>query len=449
MLKRYLIDNELFFFGAVMAFFYFCLSLFVNIFHHSVPQYIAVFVMLFGIYLVYFFVFQIYRNRDLNKNYINLIFFFSLFFILTMILMVPAEGNDFYHYFFEDLVVTKYQQNPYLVSPMNLPQEPLTYLSYWQFLPSQHGPLRAYLMLPAAWLSFGNIALGIFLYKIISAIFILLCGLLIYKIASYLDSSKSVFIYLLFAWNPLIIFCTFGWGGSDILMLFWLLMAIYFTIKQKSGLAIFALTLSVLVKYVTILLLPLFLIYFWHQSPNSKTKIKSAIFHIFIFIFTIFVFFAPFWKGIKIFDSVVWVGNYFDVGSFPGLINLIFNFIDSSFYFGFLKNIFQIFFAGIYLFFIFKFWREKKADLPKLLYFCIIIFFCYLLLGKYWFYAKYLIWVLPLMFLSEKYFFAPAIFLTGLVVLFLSQTLPVLIIVPTLLFSFYYYFRPENRLKAI
>lgn len=451
MLKNFLFDKPLVGWGLISAFFYFCLALIINWFDYLDSAYVLTSIALLGLYVIYFLLFQFYQNCHWGKHEFRLILFFSLVFILIMVLMIPGEYNDFYHYFFEDIVIVKYQQNPYFVTPLDLPAEPLAWLSGWQFLPAQHGPARFLLTLPAAWLSQGNVVIGIFLYKIIFAAFTMLSAWLTYRIACLLNPAKSVFIYLLCAWNPLILFGTFAGGGTDILMIFWLLLAVYLAIKHRPGWAIAALGLSVLVKYVTILLLPIFLIYAWHQSAGLGQKLKASIYQLAIFILTMIGFFIPFWQGLDTLGGVIWVGKFFDVNSFPGLISIIFYFISPTLEWYSLKIIFEIFFAVIYFLILLKFWRTKVATAPEFIYINVAVFSWFLLLAKFWFYPKYLIWLLPLMFLSKQPLYLPAVFLTGFIIIspYSSVLMPVATIIPTLIFSFYYFVRRENKFRII
>lgn len=437
--------------GLLSAFLYFCLALTINLFSYLDREYVLTSVFLTGLFLSYFLVFQFFKTYRWQKSDFKIVLAFGVVFILMMGLMIPGEYNDFYHYFFEDLVIVKYQQNPYFIAPVDLPQEPLAWLSGWQLLPAQHGPVRFLMTLPAAWFGRDNIAVGIFLYKIIFGLTLFLSTWLVYLIANQLNREKSIFIYLLFAWNPLVLFGTFAGGGTDILMTFWALLAVYLTMKQRPVLAIAALTFSVLVKYVTILLLPLFLIYFWRRHPGLKNKIKTAATQLAVFTLAVVLTFAPFWRGVETLAGVIWVGRFFDVNSFPGLVSIIFYLVSPTLNWYSLKIIFEIFFVGLYLLLMLKLWTSKKMNLTTLIYFNVVVLAWFLLLGKFWFYPKYLIWLLPLMFLAGPHFYPLAVFLTGIVIVspYSSILMPVAMIVPTLVFSFYYFLRRENKFRFI
>ncbi|NUM25920.1 MAG: glycosyltransferase family 39 protein [Candidatus Buchananbacteria bacterium] len=451
MFKNFLFNKPLVMWGLISAFFYFVLALIINRFDYLDSAYVITSMALLGLYVVYFLLFQFYQNHSWKRDELQTILFFGAVFILIMVLMVPGEYNDFYHYFFEDIVIVKYQQNPYFVAPLNVPHEPLAVLSGWQFLPAQHGPARFLLTVPAAWLSQGSIVIGIFLYKVIFAVFTALSAWLAYQIARQFDPAKAIFIYLLCAWNPLILFGTFAGGGTDILLVFWLLAAVYLAIKERPVLAIAALGLSVLIKYVTILLVPIFLIYFWRRQSTTGAKLKVAAYQTATLVLMTLGFFAPFWQGAGTLDGVVWVGRFFDVNSFPGLVSIIFYFVSPTLEWYSLKVIFELFFVAIYALTLYRFWRVMEMTASTMVYSSVIILSWFLLLAKFWFYPKYLIWLIPLMFLSKKFFYLPAVFLTGFVIIspYSSVLMPVAMIIPTLVFGFYYFVRRENKFKII
>ncbi len=449
MLAALLNNKPLFYGGLVSAFFYLVLAWLINQYRYLAPEYVLTSVALFMIYLTYFLTYQAVKNIHFDSNDIKVVFVFSAFFILLMILTVPSDYNDFYHYFFEDLAVVKYGQNPYLVAPLDIPTEPLTWLSGWRFLPAQHGPVRSLMTLPAAWLSQGNLVWGLVWYKLTFAAILGLANFLIYKIAQLLASKQTPLILLLVSWNPLIIFGTFAGGGTDILMMFWLLAAIYLALKDKIYLAVVALTLSVLVKYITILLVPFFLLYFWRRSSTLAGRLQRLGGQLLAAGAVTAVTFWPFWQGVEIFQGVTWVAKFFDVNSFPGFVSLMYALINPQLNWYSLKIVFEAVFVGLYLFLLLKFFRSTDSKMSNLIYFSALVTGWFLLLAKFWFYPKYLIWLLPLLFLSQVSLWPPALFFTGLVVIepHSSILMPVALVAPTLIFSFYYFLRPQKQFK--
>ena len=446
MFRGLLTNKKLFYGGLTTAVFYLILVWLLDRYRYLAPEYILTSAVLFLIYLTYFLTYQNLRDHGLKASDWQPILIWASVFVALMMLAVPSAYNDFYHYFFEDLVLVKYGQNPYIVTPLDIPTEPTVWLSGWRFLPAQHGPWRSFMTLPAAWFSQGHLLWGLFWYKLTFVAALAGSNLLIYRIAQRIRPQQATLVLLLVSWNPLIIFGTFTGGGTDILMMFWALLAFHLLLKDKIYWAIGALSLSVLIKYVTVLLLPLFLIYFWKKQSTLTAKIKVMLSQLALFGAVTILSFWPFWQGPETLAGIQWVARFFDVNSFPGMVSLMFALANPQLDWYSLKIVFEVAFIGLYSFLLLKFWRTPNIKPSTIIYFSALVLGWFLLLGKFWFYPKYLIWLLPLLFLSDRPLYPLAVFLTGIVAIapHSSILMPVALVAPTLIFSFYYFLRPQK-----
>lgn len=444
------INKNLFFWGLSFLPFYFLLAFGIN-FRDSAGSYFLLVFGLFFLYLIYFIFYQFAKKIQWQKNDIGLVFLFALIFTAILILAVPKQSTDFYHYFFEDVVWFHYHQNPYFISPFMLLAEPSGQIAYWQFLPSQHGPVRIFMTLPAMWLSGGNLVLGLFLYKMLFGFYFLLSCFLFYQIILALKIEKPLLVLALFAFNPLVIYETQLNGGTDILLAFWLLLAIYLLIEKKFIFSLTALTLSILVKYVTLILLPFFLIFFLKQERQFKIKALKLFGYLILIFAIIFISFLPFWRGLSTLNGIFWVTKYFETNSFPGLIALLFSFIYPHLTFSFYQLAFILIFLGVYLFILNQWFWSKKNQPAGLVNYSFLVLAIFLLIDKFWFYPKYLIWLLPLIFLAKEKYHSVAVFLTGLMIL--SPLDPDLIILlalpPVFIFSFFYFIKTNSEQTGI
>lgn len=428
-------SKYIFFSGLISLIFYSAISFILNSYEYLDSRYLLIFLPLLSLFVVYFCSYIFLKDRNISKNDV---IFFSVIFLIILIFTIPVTYTDFYHYFFEDLVFLKYHQNPYFVSPQGLPQEPLSFLSGWDFLPAQHGPLRVLMMSPVSWLSGFNITVGLFLYKIFFSIFFLASAFVFYKILDFTEEKKKDLALFLFLWNPLLLFSTLVRGGTDILMVFWLLLAALFIFKDKFYLATLFLALSASLKFVTIIFLPFFLVYYLR-----KVKWFSLLNHLLLFGLIMVILFIPFWAGLETLNGLIWVASFFDINSLPGFIGLIANFINGSFEISFVKIFFQIGFVASYGFLLYHFYLMKNKRPVDLVIYMAMALIAFLLLYKVWFFVKYFIWLLPLLLLGNTRSKELAIFFTGSVALgAFSSVLLVFLFTPGVLaFSFYHYLK--------
>ncbi|MCL5795716.1 MAG: hypothetical protein M1338_05190 [Patescibacteria group bacterium] len=414
----------------------------------NISRYLLVTASLVLIYIVYFCLYQYFKSNPLTTKDGKIVWFFAVIFAVIFIFIIPVMQDDFYHYLFEDAVLVRYHLNPYLTTPMQLPGEPTGWLSYWRFLPSQHGPMRAVMMLPAAFLSGLDIVLAIFLYKIIIMLFLLGSNFLFYLVAKRINEQHSVFALLMFSWSPLILYETMISGGTDILMMFWFLLGLYLILEERYYWAIITFALSVLVKYVTIILWPFWLAYIISKKSTIKGKVAQCLKLILIFMLTVVVCFLPFWRGPEIFTGISWVASVFNQNSFPSLIVFLLSLVNINSSLIVVKIVFEITFLIFYLYLFIKFIKTKNITMEKTITYSFIVISAFLLLAKFWFFNKYLIWLLPLIFLSEKRIYPIAVFLTGFVVFSpLKFDFAYLLIPPIFVFFIYYSIANLNHAK--
>lgn len=450
-MKYFLQDKIILMSGFFSLGLYALVSFSINILSSESPAYFYISILLFLLYFNYFFLWRYFNDRELSEKSLRKVLIFSVLFTLTLVFLVPKSGGDFYHYIFEDAVLVSYQQNPYLVAPVDLPQEPLSWLSNWRNLPSQHGPFKFFLTQPAYYISQGLVVPAVFLYKLLYAFFFIASIFLVYKILKYLSRPWTNFALMLFAWNPLIVLAPHISGGNDILLLFWMLLAVYMAVTNRFHLATIFLTLSILVKYVTIIFLPIFLVYYLFQETSFISKLTSLGRHLLIFSATSLLLFLPFWQGPEIFAGTLWVGKYFSANSVPGFLYM--SLVSSGIYFSesLFKSIFEGLFVVILGFLSLRLLTSKTIFADKFLIYLVLVMSLFLLIGKFWIFYKYFVWLIPLVYLLEKKYFSWGVFLTGLVVLgeiYLGYIV-ILLIPPVIIFAFYYILKPKLKISHI
>jgi hypothetical protein len=161
---------------------------------------------------------------------------------------------DIFAYITTAKILFFYKENPYIVLPMDFIGE-----QYLQFtrainITSLYGPVWILLTGIPFILGIGIFPLILYSFKLLVLIFFL--GVL-WVMGKLTTRRSTVF---LFALQPLVLIETLTSGHNDIAMMFFALVCFYFLKKKNIVLAILFILLSILTKYVTILLLPVVLI---------------------------------------------------------------------------------------------------------------------------------------------------------------------------------------------
>lgn len=193
----------------------------------------------------------------------------TIWYILTTTIVIlfwsfPATSNDIFNYIATAKVIFFHKENPYLVMPIEIPNEPmLTFLNAANKV-ALYGPFWIALTVLPHYAGGGSLLFTICTFKLfIVGWYVLLCSL-IWKI-----SGKKPWNLAFFALNPLVILSTLVDAHNDVVMMA-LALSGFLALKNKRYVVSVALIiLSVLIKGATLFLVPVFL---WCIYQRWKTK---------------------------------------------------------------------------------------------------------------------------------------------------------------------------------
>lgn len=264
-----------------------------------------------------------------EKRFTKIIFSFLILFTLTLFISWPSVSVDVFSYIGIGRIVSQHHENPYIV-PYNDLKNDLLYDSlnnYWLSIPTPYPPIFIYLISFITFLTGNNLILGLYAVKFTFAFLHILTAFLIYK------TFKDNKLVLLYAWNPLFLFEFAQTGHSDIVTLFFFAISLYFFLKKNSSLKTFLfswffLLIATLIKYSTIVLLPIFFFGTLFLLKNKKDKAKFFIYGSLIAISSL-LFYLPFLNNVNIFIDLKSFLNISvqkdpnSIGFFPPLLLLI------------------------------------------------------------------------------------------------------------------------------
>lgn len=183
-----------------------------------------------------------------------------MFLVAVVILLVcsfPAFTYDIFNYITTAKVAFFHHENPYLVMPVEIPNEPYLAFTRASNKVALYGPAWILMTAIPHYLGQGNIWLTIVVFKLMNAIWYLGLSYLIYRV------TKSIKNVLFFALNPLVLIEVLVSGHNDIYMMVFAVAALLLWEKKGVGNKIGALAsfiASCLIKGASIVLFPLFFI---------------------------------------------------------------------------------------------------------------------------------------------------------------------------------------------
>lgn len=284
-------------------------------------SYIFLFIVIYLLLLVFiYFAFSLL----IKKYSLREMLIFSVFLNLILLFILPITSSDLYSYIYQSRVWTVFKASPYLSSYSQFPQD--IYYDFlansWSHRTSPYGPLFLIIKGFFSYLFSFNIWLNIYIVKLFFITLNIVNGYLVYKI------SESKLAFYLYAFNPLIIFEVAVNGHNDVLFIFFLLLSIYYFIKEKSRQKVWSyvfLCFSFYIKYISLFLLPIFVIFNFVLAKNYLKRLKILFIYLIIFLSLGFVFYYPFIREIRdIFQPLIEQSSYLSVSLSP-LILILFS----------------------------------------------------------------------------------------------------------------------------
>jgi hypothetical protein len=191
-------------------------------------------------------------------------------FSLPLLLCPYLFSRDIYSYIMYGRIAALYAGNPALTAPNAYAYDAFfQYLVAWQSTPSVYGPLWTLFSHGITLLverAGGALWLYLLAYKLAMVAAHLANAVLIWHIMRDWRPKQQVYATLLYAWNPIALIEFAGSAHNDVLMISLMLLAVLATQRGYWRMALVALLGAALIKWVAVLLLPLWAIY-WLRRP--------------------------------------------------------------------------------------------------------------------------------------------------------------------------------------
>lgn len=229
----------------------------------------------------------------------------------------PVAALDLYDYLMYGRIVLVYGGNPFFQPPSAFSDVLVAY-SPWPNERSVYGPVWQLVSLVPAWLAGEGMLRGLVLFKVLGLVTFLACALVIWRLLQRLSPDLAPAGTLLFAWNPLLQFELVGNGHNDVLMVLFVLLAVWALLAEKRLLVLPLLALAVLTKLLAVALGPIFLYGLLRGSRPLRAKLLVVLGGGAIAVALAVATYAPFWGG---FDTLYFLsrGNWF-TASLPTML---------------------------------------------------------------------------------------------------------------------------------
>ena len=260
--------------------------------------YAATFFALFALY------FAILKNCEKIFKSKKKLFIFILIIGTIFCLIIPVTSLDVYSYIGNGWADAHYEENPYykpvqeIMNEHGIDEMLGKVARCWREETVVYGAAWSLVCKFLTSISFGNITAALFIFKLAYLLIFLSCSNLIYK-----TTKRKIFV-VMFALNPFILFEFLTNVHNDIFLMFFVLLAIYFIKEKKNvALSVASLAIATAMKYLSILLVPFFIVYAL-KNETMKNKIKKTIIYTIEFCLIIIAFYLVYIKNLDVLKGI-------------------------------------------------------------------------------------------------------------------------------------------------
>jgi alpha-1,6-mannosyltransferase len=361
-------------------------------------QYVGLVVLAFAFYSVA--LVAVWRSR--RPVPAAVLFGGPVVFVLVLAWMYPAAAMDIFHYQASARVFWVHDDNPLTVPPS---AHPYAIGISWADRPSVYGPVWSLLTVGPTLLAGDRYLVGVVGFKLLAGLFYLGCAWLIWRLVARTRPGWETVAVVLFAWNPFVVLRSAGHGHNDIVMMFFVLLALERT-QRRDWLAAFpSLALAVLVKYVAALLGPMLLWYAWEHTPGTaRERLRTLLPALSAAAGMAVLMYLPFWEGRATFKELVDQARTMIITSTPLLVQTRLQSLMPIEEAGQrARTLTQLIFLALYVPLV---WQARR-DFTRLVACSTNALFLYIVIAVAWFRPWYMIWPLAVAALLPGTWFAP------------------------------------------
>jgi len=226
-----------------------------------------------------------------------LVISWAALFGLALLRMYPFAAADIFDNIMHGRILGVYGGNPFFNTASQYPNDPFLNYSFWVKAISAYGPAWEASAGLAARLAGNDFFSVVRAFKLLPGLFLFASMAAAALILRREAPERALSAVLLLGWNPMMQFETFGNGHNDIAMAFWILAAVWLITRRRFTLAVLALVMGALFKYIPLLLLPAAGLIGLREQTSGRARVRYFALTALAVLALVVLAYAPFWVG--------------------------------------------------------------------------------------------------------------------------------------------------------
>jgi hypothetical protein len=265
--------------------------------------YLMIFIAMTAIYLIFI-------KKEIFKNIKEVLIYTGIVGAIFVV-MLPWTSSDIFYYMGVGELNSVYGQNPYYVTieeyyeqnQENLQDDTIMLQgaeNYWAGTTVVYGPIAQLIFTVLTKISFKNVDLCLIIFKLVNLLVHIANCYLIYKL------TKKLKFAIIYGLNPFVFLEFIGNVHNDVILVLFVLVSLYFLIKKKRLLpSIVFLAIATGIKYVTILLLPVIILYYFRKEERIGIRFLRCIQYGVIFLLIFFAEYIMYFRNVEVLTAMM------------------------------------------------------------------------------------------------------------------------------------------------
>jgi rSAM/selenodomain-associated transferase 1 len=221
---------------------------------------------------------------------------------LVLLLLYPYDAADVFDNIMHGRILGIYGANPFQHAPAEFNMDAFYRYTAWRHATSAYGPGWELLAGMTARLAGERVVPNVVAFKLLAGAFLLASIGVVAAVLRRAAPERALAGVVLLAWNPVILYETFGHGHNDMAMVFWILLAIWMLLRKRYISAILALVGGALFKFIPLLMLPAAVLIILRDLPHLRARVRFVAISVALGAILVVAAYAPFWYGTDTLD---------------------------------------------------------------------------------------------------------------------------------------------------